>query len=240
MPYALAVQSAFAETFTAAQPIAASMNRIDFGGDMGEAFLNPATVTAAGALQTWDLPFIERNDLSQEFVVFQNLSDTTTTVTTVFHTAGGDVTAVRVLEPYRRGGLEVFDLGITSGVLWAHVTADQNIAVAVSDYDLPAAGANYATADTPAWGTLGVTGDGSTIGGFAGAEIQNNFASTVSLVNPSGCCRQRHAQVLAHQPSHRRTAHHQVPRPRPRGPQRPPARPHRPGHPRRRNLYHHL
>jgi cyclophilin family peptidyl-prolyl cis-trans isomerase len=185
-PYSVEVDSAFPESLAGAQPVAASMNRVDFNAQEGEAFFNPASTTATGALQTWDLPRIERNDLSQEFVVYQNLTDTTATVTTVFHTASGNVTVVRSLGPHRRGGLEVFHLGLTNGVVWAHVTSTQDIVAAVSNWHLPDPAAGPAGSATPGWGALGVDNGGSTAGAYAGAEIKNNFTSTVSFVNPSG------------------------------------------------------
>ncbi len=133
-------------------------------------------------LSPLDLPRIERNDLSREYILYQNLSDTATTVTTIFHTTAGDFTAVRSLGSYRRGGLEVFDLGLPDGVLWAHVSADQNIAVAMSDWDLPST-VNSTAVPQEGFTVMGVPGGGSTTGGYAGAEIQTDFTSNVSIVN---------------------------------------------------------
>ncbi len=181
--YSIEVTSAFPEAFPTALPVAASMNRFDYNADTGETFLNPTAVTATGALQSWDLPRIERNDLSREFILFQNLSDTATAVTTVFHTTGERLHQPSApLDPYRRGGLEVFSLGLPDGVLWAHVSADQDIAVAMSDWDLPST-INSTAVPQEGFTVMGVPGGGSTAGGYAGGEIQTDFTTNVSVVN---------------------------------------------------------
>jgi cyclophilin family peptidyl-prolyl cis-trans isomerase len=184
VPYAVEVDSAFPETLVAVKPVSASMNRFDFNAATGEAYFNASTVSTPNTLHTWNLPRIERNDLSREFVVYQNLSDTAATVTTVFHTASGDFTVTRTLGPYRRGGLEVFNLGLPNGVLWARVSADQDIVAAVSDWDLPNPLAGPLGSATPGYAYLGTFNGGSTFGGYAGAQIRNNFTSIVSFANP--------------------------------------------------------
>jgi peptidyl-prolyl cis-trans isomerase A (cyclophilin A) len=184
VPYAVEVDSAFPEAATGVQPVAASMNRVDFGAAAGEAFFNPAGETRTDALKTWDLPRIERNANSREFITYENLSDTDAIVATVFHTAGGDFIAQRTLGPYRRGGLEVFSLGLPDGVLWARVTSTQDIVVGMSDWDLPVAVGSGLVSDTPGFAVIGVDDGGDTAGGFGGAEIRTGFTSTVSFVNP--------------------------------------------------------
>src|SRR5262249_37297319 len=148
------------------QPVAASMNRVDFGAAAGEAFFNPASDARPDAFKTWDLPRIERNADSREFITYENLSETDAIVATVFHTAGGNFIAQRTLGPHRRGGLEVFSLGLPDGVLWARVTSTQDIVVGMSDWDVPVAIGAAGVADTPGFAVMGVDDGGGTAGGF--------------------------------------------------------------------------
>ncbi len=181
--YSIEVTSAFPEARTTAQPVAASINRFDYNASTGESFLNPTTLVLDSAPKSWDLPRIERNSLSREYIVYQNLSNTATTVTTVFHTAAGDVFVARPLGPYRRGGLEVFSLGLPDGVLWANVFSDQNIVVALSDWDLPSP---LNTTAVPQQGFLVMgrpLGQNRRRSYALGPSYRNDFTSNVSIVN---------------------------------------------------------
>ncbi len=183
-PYSVEVQAAFAESVVAPRPVAATSNRIDFNGATSEDFFNPAATSGTTPMRTWDLPRIERNALSREFILYQNLSDQTATLTFTFRTSSGTQTLTRVVDAYRRGGVEVGLLGLPNGVLSARVTSTADVVVALSDWDLPNSGVVATSAYTPAFGVLGTEGGGSTTGGLGLARVEDNFTNTISLYNP--------------------------------------------------------
>jgi len=184
-PYTIEVQSAFTETFTPnAKPVSATANRVDFNGATSTDFYNIAAApSGTNPLRTWDLPRIERNANSREFITWQNLSDATGTITITFRTSTGTQNVTRTVEPYRRGGQEVGLLSLPTGTLSARVTSTVDLVVNVSDWDLPLNNANPTTAYTPAFALLGVEAGGSTTGGTAYVLAKNNFTNVISILN---------------------------------------------------------
>jgi cyclophilin family peptidyl-prolyl cis-trans isomerase len=184
-PYTIEVQSAFTETFTPnAKPVSATANRVDFNGATSTDFYNVAAApSGTNPLRTWDIPRIERNTNSREFITWQNLSDATGTITITFRTATGTQSFTRTVEPYRRGGQEVGLLNLPTGTLSARVTSTVDLVVNVSDWDLPLNNADPTTAYTPGFGLLGVEGGGSSTGGIGYVQAKNNFTNVISLFN---------------------------------------------------------
>lgn len=187
-PYALIVESALSTSVTDPQPVSATFNRQDFNAATGETFFNVAGYTDSD-LQTWDIARIERDTLSQEFLVWVNLSPEPATVTVTFYTDQGLIDIVRSLDAYRRGGLEVHGLGLPSGILSARVSSTQPIVAALSDWDLP----NSTTAlpgdagfYTPGFMSLGVPGSGSTHGGLADLSAETGWTNVISIFSPNG------------------------------------------------------
>lgn len=197
-PYALVIQTSLPATTPNPLSVVAASNRRDFGGLVGDSFF-PTTGIATGAdstaLKTWDFARVERGDSSREFLVWQNLTEHTATVTVSFYSENSVVpdTFQFTLQPYRRGGVEVFSLGLdtTRDVngnfpnYSARVTSDQPIVAALSDWDLPLAGVDANGAYTPAFGGLGVAGGGATIGSLSNLEVRDNFTNQLSLFNPN-------------------------------------------------------
>lgn len=182
-PYSIEVQAAFPEGVNDPKPISATSYREDFNGATSEDFFNPVASDGDFPLRTWDLPRIERNSLSREFITWQNLSDTTATVTLTFRHSSGTTTVTRVVEPYRRGGVEVGLLGLPQGVMSVRVTSTADIVVGVSDWDLPASGVAPADAYTPAFASLGIEGGGSTSGAIAYVRAQSGHTNVISIAN---------------------------------------------------------
>lgn len=186
-PYALIVETALPTGTANPQPIAASVNRADYGAAESEGMFNTTGYSDA-ELRDWLFPRIERNNQSREYLTWVNLSSQTATVTVDFTTSGGVFTFTRTLKPYRRGGLEVFSLGLpTGGNISARVRADQNIVAYLSDWDLPAPGQPNGTSYTPGFGVMGLPGGGATAGGIAGVTVSGdlgNPTSTLSIFNP--------------------------------------------------------
>jgi peptidyl-prolyl cis-trans isomerase A (cyclophilin A) len=183
-PYALVVETALPSTTTAPQAISASLHRVDFNGNTSEGLFNVAGYNDT-QLRTWDIPRMERNALSREFITWMSLADSTATITTTFfNDSSGTTTFTSSLEAYRRGGLDVVTLGLAAGVYSVRITSTQPIAVNLSDWDVAASGADPTTAYTPALGVLAIPGGGATRGSVAGAVIQTGHTSTLSFLNP--------------------------------------------------------
>ncbi|HYE60805.1 MAG TPA: peptidylprolyl isomerase [Phycisphaerales bacterium] len=183
-PYSVEVQSAFASTVVNPIPVSATAHRVDFNGAVSSDFYNvQAAPSGTNPLRTWDLPRIERNSNSREFITWQNLSDQTGTVTITFRTSTGTQSFTRRVEPFRRSGIELADLNLPAGTLSARVTSTVDLVVNASDWDLPLSGQNPQTAYTPAFGLIGVEGGGATQGGIAFVQAKNNFTNVISLLN---------------------------------------------------------
>lgn len=198
VPYALVVQTSLPVNVVNPQAIVAASNRRDFGANVGDSFF-PTTGVATGAdstaLRTWDFARVERGDSSREFLIWQNLTEFTATVTVSFYSENTVVpdTFQFTLAPYRRGGVEVYSLGLdttrdTNGNFpnySARITSDRPIVAALSDWDLPLVGVDANGAYTPAYGGLGIAGGGTTIAALSNLEIKDNFTNQISLFNPN-------------------------------------------------------
>lgn len=198
VPYALVVQTSLPASTVNPQTIVAASNRRDFGANVGDSFF-PTTGVSTGAdstaLRTWDFARIERGDSSREFLVWQNLSEFTATITVSFYSENTIVpdSFQFTLAPYRRGGVEVFSLGLDTTRdgngnfpnYSARVTSDRPIVAALADWDLPLTGVDPATAYTPAFGGVGIPGGGATIGALSNLEIRDTFSNQLSLFNPN-------------------------------------------------------
>lgn len=183
-PYSLVLQTSVPTTVTTPQPVVATAHRRDFGAETSESFFDTTTATAT-ELRTWDFSRIERNSQSREFLLWQSLTDESATITVTFYTQGASPQSFTfTLDAYRRGGVEVFSLGLADGVYSARISSTKPIVAALSDFDLPAAGVTGA-ASTPAWAVLGTHAGGASKGVISGAEVLNGFTSTVSVFNPS-------------------------------------------------------
>lgn len=183
VPYALVVETALPSSATNIQPIAASINRLDFGSATGEPLFN-ATGYSDSDLRSWLFPRVERATTSREFMTWVNLSDQTATVTVEFLTTGGTVSVSRTLEAYRRGGLEVFSLNLPTGMMSARVTSTQNIVTFLSDWDLPLQLTTASSYFTPAFGTMGAPAGGATEGVLPDAVAEATNTNTLSIYNP--------------------------------------------------------
>lgn len=183
VPYALVVETALPTGTVDPRAISASINRVDFNADTGEGLFNPAGYTN-DQLRTWDFARIERSTTSTEYITWVNLSDQPAIVTTTLVTSGGTRTFNFSLQPYRRGGIALAnEANIPAGLMSARVTSTQPIVAFLSDWDLPAAGQNAATAYTPAFGVWGAPGGGAAAGGLAEAVIQTGHTNVVSIAN---------------------------------------------------------
>jgi len=202
VPYALEVYTAATAPVgvsdTTIQPVAASIERTDFGGVLGESFTNFSNADFRS--QVWDFPIISAGPDDLAFLIWQNPGDTDGTVTVeIFEDTIGTVTKTFSIEAYRRGGLRIFDgvpeLGsLPEGALIAaRVTADTEIIAAVSIYQLdenanpPALNSpveNRGSNDRSAFGALGVPG-ASVEGVIAGMVIPELGSAFIAAVNPS-------------------------------------------------------
>ncbi len=116
--------------------IGATMVREDFGAVTTESFFNVDQI-GSSASRNWILAEQIKAPGITPFVVWQNLSDQTATITLRFYlTDGTEIVRVVETEAYRRGGLNISQCAfIPDGAYALHVTSDQNIVVAQSQYE---------------------------------------------------------------------------------------------------------
>lgn len=181
-PYSLVVQTALPNGTTSPKPVSATLTRTDYNAEVAEALVSPSSIDQ-DALKTWLFPRIERNSLSREYLVWTNLSDQDGQITITFLTSSGEQTFSRSVEALRRGGLEVFSLGLPQGTLSAKITSTVPIVAALSDWDLPSPGVTQANAHTPGFGMVGVAGGGSVRGGLADLAIKSGYTDVISFSN---------------------------------------------------------
>jgi len=181
-PYGIVVQTAVPTGTTNSRPVVATLTRVDYNAETATALVNPSTI-GQNSLNEWVFPRIERNALSREYLVWQSLTDQDGQVTVTFSTSSGDRTFTRPLEALRRGGLEVFSLGLPEGTLSARVSSTVPIVASLSDWDLPAPGVTASAGYTPGFSSIGAAGMGSTRGGIADAAIRSGHTDVISLSN---------------------------------------------------------
>jgi cyclophilin family peptidyl-prolyl cis-trans isomerase len=181
-PYSLVVQTALPNGATSPKPVSATLTRSDYNAEVAEALVSPSSMDST-SLNTWLFPRIERNALSREYLVWTNLSDQDGQITITFTTSQGEQTFSRTVEALRRGGLEVFSLGLPQGTLSAKITSTVPIVAALSDWDLPSPGVTQANAHTPGFSMVGVAGGGSVRGGLADLAIKSGHTDVISFAN---------------------------------------------------------
>lgn len=181
-PYSIVVQTALPNGATSPKPVSATLTRSDYNAEVAEVLVSPSSMDST-SLNTWIFPRIERNALSREYLVWTNLSDQDGQITITFTTSQGEQTFSRTVEALRRGGLEVFSLGLPQGTLSAKITSTVPIVAALSDWDLPSPGVTQANAHTPGFSMVGVAGGGSVRGGLADLAIKSGHTDVISFAN---------------------------------------------------------
>lgn len=183
-PYSLVVQSAVLAGETNPRPVGASISRFDFGAQTQESFFDRTSASTSDE-QSWHFARIERNALSMEFVVWQNLSDQAATVTVNFFTTSGQqaTSATFNLDAYRRGGIEVFSMGLPDGTYAVRVASTRPIVASMADWDIPTPGTQPQAASTPGWSDVGTPGLGGLIGALGDGQRRNGWSSFVSFFN---------------------------------------------------------
>jgi cyclophilin family peptidyl-prolyl cis-trans isomerase len=143
-------------------PLVASMRHADSGGEISELFYDASNVGATE--QEWLLPRIEVDELNREsFIVFQNLSDTQTTIQIQVFRGDGTVRTInRVVGAHRRGGVRVSNLNLNTGVYGVRLSADEAFVASLSEYARVSGAKPQGGGRHAAWGALGTAGDGAT------------------------------------------------------------------------------
>ena len=184
-PYALEVQA------TASTPgIAASFEHTDFGNTAGEQFVDPDTYADA-ELMRWNFTTVAKNAADiRSFLVWQNLTDQTATVTATFFDAnqtGAKAQLVFELGAFRRGGINVAEVNqLPSNVYGVVVTSDQPIVAAHSQYQvLPNFDAAPVTAHHAST-SIGQAGDGSSSHVIPFVTATATGISEVRVLNTTG------------------------------------------------------
>lgn len=154
------------------KPVGATLTHTDFGGT-GEASFVASNPYSAANLETWDFANGQKGPGLASFLVWMNMSDQPVTIVATFYSGGTPFTTLQVIQPFRRGGFDVNQLPqVTAGLYSVHVTSDQPVAVALSQYRLAPG-----RADTES----GVVAP-STRGFLPGAQIPSAGQSTISAV----------------------------------------------------------
>jgi peptidyl-prolyl cis-trans isomerase A (cyclophilin A) len=188
-PYSITVKSARPSNASTNVPLVASFARSDFGAATLVNGFDSAIYGLSNSEQeqfkTWSFARVERNLTSREFIVWNNLSAATATVTlTVLNDAGATVTTrTYTTDAYRRGGMAFENIGIQiAGNYSVLLTSDQPIVAQLSDWDLTTGGQTE-TGATPGWTVIGANGAPSQ-GVFSGvSSATTNTLNLLSFVN---------------------------------------------------------
>jgi len=163
VPYAIEIWST--------GPLSVNLSHYDFGTATGETFANePGT--------RWVLPDVRKGADIFDFVVWQNTSDTDTTVSIqFFFETGNPVTITRNAEAFRRGGLAIADIpALPDGNMSVIITSDEPIVAAHTHFNN--------AGDKGGSTSLGVTGDGLARGILPGGNMADGISERLSFINP--------------------------------------------------------
>jgi cyclophilin family peptidyl-prolyl cis-trans isomerase len=169
VPYSIEVRSSRA--------MAASLNHRDFGITLDESLTAILNIRQA-ELQKWNIPGGEKGTGFQSYITYQNLTPNYVTLNMAVHSEDGTTRFIqRVLKPYRRGGLEVHNIGVVpNGRFNVQINASGPIVAGISQYKIGTTGAT-----TNASTSTGAINTGSTLGVVAGAIIPSQGQSFVDL-----------------------------------------------------------
>lgn len=126
---------AYAFEVRATQPIAASINRTDFDATAGESFISAGPLSGH-LLQSWSFANGQKGPGLASFLTYQNLTDQPASITAIFTPESGAPFAItKIVQPYRRGGLNVNQLaGVPDGVYSVRLTSNNAIVAALSQF----------------------------------------------------------------------------------------------------------
>lgn len=167
-------------------PLIASMRHRDFGGNVSEQFFN---ATLAGATQQqWLLPRVEVDAQTRDsFIVFQNLSDQSTTVTIEILGENGVIRTIqRDTGALRRGGIRLSNFSIADGIYAVRVSADQPLVAAATQYQLVGGAKPTTTSGVPAWNAMGTAGTGALRGYSSIVQIPSNGTALLDVAQAPG------------------------------------------------------
>lgn len=163
----------FAYEIWSTRPLSANLSHYANGSTTGESFTDtPAT--------KWTFTDVRKGGMNQDFILWQNTSDTTVnlTINFFFDNTGQNFTFNTTTEAFRRGGFNVATFGtIPDGSFAMQITSDQPIV---------ASRTHYITGANPS-GTseLALRGDGLARGVLPQAGIDgSNETQQISLFNP--------------------------------------------------------
>ena len=187
---------AYAYEVWSTAPIAATISHYDFGFSTIESFVGgPRSTTGIAGDQsstTWALPDIRKGGSNRDFLIWQNTTDQTASVTITFvydsSASIAPITLTFPTQPLRRGGLNLNDLPqLPAGKFSASITSTQPIVAALTHY-------NNAATSTPGEERggatqVGIAGSGSRVGiiplGNANTPSSNpRINDQLALFNP--------------------------------------------------------
>jgi len=191
-PFAFEVYTAAPTDLANELPVTASLNHFDFGGALGEGFLDITDQASRSSSSTFGLTVLPIEEIGERsFLVWQNLTSEDTTVSVEFFQRDGSapVSFEFDLDAYRRGGV---DLGtLITDLQNAGIDTDATLGVRVSSSGedivaMHSAYLNEGTDATPvpsAIGIRGVGGLGGSVGLIPGVSIASQGDATLGVLN---------------------------------------------------------
>lgn len=188
---------AYAYEVWSTAPVATTLSHYDFGFSTIESFVGgPRATTGLTGDQSslnWTIPDIRKGGTNRDFLVWQNTTDQTASVTLTFiydNSSGvSPITLTFPTQPLRRGGLSINDLPqLPAGKFSAVITSDLPIVAALTHYN----NTTTSTADNVRGGStsVGIAGAGSRAGIISLGNINTSSSNPtindeISVVNPN-------------------------------------------------------
>lgn len=185
----------FAIEIVTTTEMGATLRHEDFGAVAVEDFIN-ITDLAGAELTTWafggaavtSVPATNASVDIRPYLLLQNLSASTATVTIVMASPDDtSVTYTQTIEPYRRGGLELFNIvELTKGIASMRITSTEEIAAAMSVYDTRNTNGVLPVVSQGAWTAAGVANGTDSTGALAGVRGLVGNETYLTLQNRTG------------------------------------------------------
>ncbi len=162
----------FAYIVRSTSKVSGTLIHKDFNATASESFFQAEPFDAA-LLKKWNFAGAQKGPGISSYVVWENTASVVNTVTVSFFSdSGTTVTLSKIMQPYRRGGLDLSQIaGLPDGLISIRVTSAEPIVAVLSQ---------YRAAPSRASMELGVIGDGNVEGILPGAYISSSGQTVIS------------------------------------------------------------
>lgn len=165
----------FAYEIRTSKQVSAALNHKDFGASASESFFQPAPFTDT-QLQTWSFGGAQKGPGISVFLMWENLSSSTNSVTITFYREGSasPIVLSATTQPYRRSGINISQLStIPDGLFSIQITSSKPLVPVLSQYRAAPARASL---------ELGVPAGANTEGILPGAYIASAGQAIITAV----------------------------------------------------------